>query len=48
MKNYLKGVWEYFASHMFFMYLGSVSLHGLISDFLKKLNHQRLLQQFQR
>lgn len=47
MKSYLKGVWEYFASHMLFMYLGSVSFAWIDIWFLKKLNHQQLLQQFQ-
>ncbi|HEO9336663.1 TPA: hypothetical protein QIG03_001486 [Enterobacter roggenkampii] len=37
MKNYLKGVWEYFASHMLFMYLGSVSYAWIDIWFFKKI-----------
>lgn len=37
MKSYLKGVWEYFASHMLFMYLGSVSFAWIDIWFFKKI-----------
>lgn len=37
MKNFLKGVWEYFASHMLFMYLGSVSYAWIDIWFFKKI-----------
>ena len=37
MKSYLKGVWEYFASHMLFMYIGAVIFAWTDIWFFKKI-----------
>lgn len=37
MKNYFKGVWDYFTSHMLFMYLGAVIFAWIDIWFFKKI-----------
>lgn len=37
MKSYLKGVWDYFASHMLFMYIGAVIFAWIDIWFFKKI-----------
>lgn len=37
MKSYLKGVWDYFTSHMLFMYLGAVIFAWIDIWFFKKI-----------